>query len=93
MCNRCGMTGHQVRTCCTIKYFVNLYQTSLRNKRKRGEIYSTKNALERDIEVNTLVEENPLFTLIEAKAKTLEVTNFLEDGKEQSPDWWKNVQT
>ena len=30
-------------------------------------------------------------TLIEAKAKTLEVTNFLKDGKEQSPDWWKNV--
>ena len=37
ICHRCGMTGHWSRTCRTPKYFVDLYQASLKNTGKRGE--------------------------------------------------------
>ncbi|XP_057538197.1 uncharacterized protein LOC130815730 [Amaranthus tricolor] len=36
-CNRCGMTGHWGRTCCTAKHLVDLYQASQKNKAKGAE--------------------------------------------------------
>ncbi|GAV66927.1 hypothetical protein CFOL_v3_10436, partial [Cephalotus follicularis] len=36
-CNRCGMEGHWYRACRTVKHWVNLYQTSLKEKDKRIE--------------------------------------------------------
>ena len=40
ICHHCGMTGHWSRTFRTPKHFVDLYQTSLKNKGKRGESHA-----------------------------------------------------
>ena len=99
MCNYCSMIGYLARTCRATKHFVDLYYVALRNKGKLVKIHSTKNALEIDVEVNALIEENTPSILVKAKTKTLEVSDFLENqdenqgGKQQSPDWWKTTQT
>jgi hypothetical protein len=36
-CHRCGGTNHWARNCRTPKHFVDLYQQSLENKKKRIE--------------------------------------------------------
>ncbi|GAV61511.1 hypothetical protein CFOL_v3_05038, partial [Cephalotus follicularis] len=36
-CNRCGMEGHWYRACRRAKYWVDLYQTSLKEKGKQIE--------------------------------------------------------
>ena len=37
-CHRCGMKGHQSRTCCTPKHFVDIYQASIKVKGKEVEM-------------------------------------------------------
>ena len=37
-CCRCGLKGHWLSTCRTSKYFVDLYQASLKEKGKCAEI-------------------------------------------------------
>ena len=38
------MTGHWERTCRTARHLVDLYQASLKDKRKRVESHAIKNA-------------------------------------------------
>ena len=54
--------------------YVNLYQSSLKNKNKRVEIHATKNAF---VEINNaLVKKIPLTLEV---AKLLEILNFFEN--------------
>ena len=84
-CNRCGLTGHWSRTCRIQKYFVELYQASINGKRKRVESHSVE-----DIETNNaLVLYTDLtneVSLALAEAKSLEISDFLEDTPAPNPE-------
>ena len=94
MCFRYGMTGHQIRTCREPKYFVDLYQTSLKGKGKHVETYTIESALAlTTTEVNTaLVKKDPI-TLVEVQS--LKLSDFLKnpDGQNKASNWWMTTQT
>ena len=83
-CNRCGLTGHWSRTCRTQKHFVELYQASIKGKGKRVESHSVE-----DIETNNAMVLHTAPTnevlLAPTEAKSLEISNFLEDEPTQNP--------
>ena len=87
-CNRCGLTGHWSRACRTPKHFVELYQASIKGKEKMVESHSIENI--EDIETNNalVLHTAPInevsLTLIEAKS--LEISDFLEDEPAQNPE-------
>ena len=80
---------------------MNLYQASIKRKRKRFEIHYAKNAYkEVNIEVNNALIEDistiPINDIHSApiKEKSLEVSDLFEDPNEaKSPNWWKGIQT
>ena len=90
VCNRCGLIGHWSHTCRTQKHFVELYQASIKGKGKRVESHFVE-----DIETNNAlvlhtapINEVPLAPV---EAKSLEISNFLENAPTQNPEWWKNA--
>ena len=91
--NCCGLTRHWSRACRTPKHFVELYQVSIKGKRKRVESHSvdieTKNALV----FHTAPVNEVQIAYVEAKS--LEISDFFEDQEEkaQNLEWWKNAQT
>ena len=94
-CNHCGLTGHWSRTCRTPKHFVELYQASIKSKGKKVESHSIENI--KDIETNNalILHTAPIneVSLAPVEAKSLEISDFLEDQLIQNPEWWKNAQT
>ena len=78
------MTGHWSRTCRTQKHFVELYQASIKGKGKRVESHSVG-----DIETNNALALHTDSTnevpLAPAEAKSLEISDFLEDAPTQNP--------
>ena len=95
-CSRCGMNGHWACIFHTFKYFVDLYQASIKGKDKRFESHSTKNAYDAtNTKVNNALMEDIMITPTPIEAKSLDVLDFFEDPKDKvrSPDLWKNTQT
>ena len=89
--NRCGLTRHQSRACCTPKHFVKLYQASIKGKGKKVESHSVDNT--DDIETNNalVLHTTPVneVQIAPVEAKSLEILNFLKDQKEkaQNLEW------
>ena len=80
ICHRCGMTGHWSCTCRTPKYFVDLYQSSLKNMGKRGESHAIEinHAAIITVEANNIsVSGTPLAS--EVENASLDVSDFFED--------------
>ena len=90
-CNRYGLIGHWSRACRTPKHFVELYQASIKSKGKKVKSHSIDNI--DDIETNNalVLHTFPINEVLIApiEAKSLEISNFLEDQKEktQNPKW------
>ena len=87
------MNGNWARSCRTPKYFVELYQASIKGKGKRVESHSVDN-----IEINNalVLHTTPIneISLAPIEAKSLDISDFLEDQeKAKSPGWWQNAQT
>ena len=71
---------------------MELYQASIKGKGKRVESHSIE-----DIETNNvlILHTAPIneVSFAPTEAKSLEISNFLEDAPAQNPEWWKNAQT
>ncbi|GAV80037.1 hypothetical protein CFOL_v3_23499, partial [Cephalotus follicularis] len=69
-CNRCGMEGHWYSACRIAKYWVDLYQTSLKEKGKQ-------------IETNFIGHYDPLKTtqsdFVSMDTTHLDIADFLTD--------------
>ncbi|XP_065635567.1 uncharacterized protein LOC136070105 [Quercus suber] len=84
ICFRCGMKGHWSHTCCTPKHLVDLYQASLKEKRK-------------GIEVNLAEPDNPkdpmsyLSNSNEVNITHLEASDFFEDIDREVEDMIGNL--
>ena len=85
-CNHCGLTGHWSRACRTPKYFMELYQASIKGKEKRVESHSIENI--EDIETNNALALHTDSTnevpLAPAEAKSLKISDFFEDQDEKA---------
>ena len=74
------MTGHWSDTCRTLKHFIDLYQSSLKNTGKRCESHAIEinPAAITTIEANNIsVGGTPL--ALEVANASLDVSNFFED--------------
>ena len=82
-CNRCGLTRHWSRACCTPKHFVEFYQASIKGKGKRVESHSVD-----DIETNNVLflHTAPVneVQIAFVEAKSLQISDFLEDQEEKA---------
>ena len=91
-CNRCGLTGYWSRTCHTQKHFVELYQASIKGKGKRVESHFVEDIETNNAMVLHIAPINEVLLAL-AEAKSLEISDFLEDAPTQNPEWWKDAQT
>ena len=61
VCYRCGMINHWSRICRTPKHFVELYQASIKKKRKNVETNFTENDPENECHMNTHLDVSNFF--------------------------------